>query len=259
MEPRFPTDEHRAAAESITSCLRDRPGVRVILLTCSCATGQAVPESCVDIAVLLDNEAPLDTAAKLKAAVAGDTACRTASAAMSRYGPYAFPDLDFFREKDIKPGYHGWCSGPDSFELMVGNYLAYSHALHDPDDAIGAARNKFLPYYSDELRASRLADVIKFCRNNLDHIEPFVRRRQYFQAHKRLMHAVEEYLQALFMQRRVYPIAYDKWIRFQLERLLGQPQIYGQLVNIVELTKMESDEMCRKGESLAAMLDGLTD
>ncbi len=57
-----------------------------------------------------------------------------------------------------------------------------------------------------------LSKTMKFARNNLNHIPPYSQRGLYFQCLKRLHHALEETLQALFIAARCYPIAYDKWI-----------------------------------------------
>jgi predicted nucleotidyltransferase len=52
----YPTPEHARAAEVITAHFADRDDVDAVLLTCSCARGVAVPESCLDIMVLIDPE-----------------------------------------------------------------------------------------------------------------------------------------------------------------------------------------------------------
>ena len=49
----FPTAQHRAAALYATEFFRGCEGVDAVLLTCSCARGKAVRESCVDMTVLL--------------------------------------------------------------------------------------------------------------------------------------------------------------------------------------------------------------
>lgn len=60
-----------------------------------------------------------------------------------------------------------------------------------------------------------------YCIKNLQHLPGFVARRVYFQAFDRLYNAYREFLQALFIARRTHPIAYNKWIREQVEEILG--------------------------------------
>jgi hypothetical protein len=182
---------------------------------------------------------------------------REAMAALDQHGRFAHIDLSFFRSCQLAPEryYHGWCSGPDMFEVEIGNYVAYSYVLWEHDGVMQELQGRFLPYYLDSLRGQRLAEVTKFCRNNIEHIKPYVRRQQHFQAHRRLLNAMGEYLQALFISRRVYPISYDKWIRFQLETIISEPGIYRQLVELMELKQLESNELSMKAEQLASMLD----
>jgi hypothetical protein len=76
---------------------------------------------------------------------------------------------------------------------------------------------------------------------DLDHVPFFVGRGLYFQAFDRLYKAFQEFLQALFIARRVYPIAYNKWIHEQVAVRLGLPELYAQLPKILEITRLESD------------------
>ena len=96
-----------------------------------------------------------------------------------------------------------------------------------------------------------------FCLNNLDHIPLFVARGLYFQSFHRLYDAFREFLQALFISRRTYPIAYDKWIREQVEEILGRPDLYRRLPGLFEISHFESDEIARKAEELRALLEDL--
>jgi hypothetical protein len=97
--------------------------------------------------------------------------------------------------------------------------------------------------------------VRRYCLNNLDHIPPYVGRGLYFQAFNRLYHALGEFLQALFIHRRVYPIAYDKWVREQIVDILGLPDLYPQLVHLLEIQSFESDEMIGKATQLRRLWD----
>ena len=82
----------------------------------------------------------------------------------------------------------------------------------------------------------------------------YVERGLYFQAFHRLYQAFQEFLQALFISRRVYPIAYDKWVQEQIADILAMPELYRQLVKLLEISHFEGDEIARNAAALKALL-----
>ncbi len=116
-------------------------------------------------------------------------------------------------------------------------------------------KSRWLPYYDEELRRERLAIVRRFCLNNLHHIPLYVERGLYFQAFHRLYDAYREFLQALFISNRIYPIAYDKWIKEQLEEILDMPELYQQLSRLFEISHFESYEIAHKATQLEKLLE----
>ncbi len=156
--------------------------------------------------------------------------------ALHRVGKYSEVHLDLISGHYVAQE-HDWTTGPDPFELEIGNHLVYSVPLWQRNEHLDELKQKWLPYYADELRSQRLAMVCKYCLNNLDHIPLYVERGLYFQCLQRLHHAFGEFLQALFIQKRVYPIAYDKWIKEQVVEILGMPDLYKQLVGLFEISR----------------------
>jgi hypothetical protein len=73
-----------------------------------------------------------------------------------------------------------------------------------------------------------------------------------------LYKAFQEFLQALFIAHRTYPIAYNKWIREQVETRLGLPELYAQLPHILEVSQLESDAVVHNAEHLRALLEHWT-
>jgi hypothetical protein len=122
--------------------------------------------------------------------------------------------------------------------------------LWERADRFERLRAKWLPYYGEELRKERLAATLRFCLNNLDHVPLYVKRGLYFQAFDRLYNAFQEFLQALFIMHRTYPIAYDKWIREQIEEILAMPELYKQLPGLFEINHFESQEIAIKARKL---------
>jgi predicted nucleotidyltransferase len=150
----------------------------------------------------------------------------------------------------IIPQERGWTDGPDNFELEIGNTFAYSRLIFEREGYFTQAKANYTPYYEESLRQERLQLALKFCYNNLEHIDPYVKRGLYFQAFRRLYDATREFLQALFIARQVYPIAYDKWIKKQLVEILDLPDLYNQFVALYEVQALESNELITKGHQL---------
>ncbi len=257
LSPRYPTPQHERAAEVAVEFLAASAIGEAVLLCASCARGAASPDSDVDLAVLVRPDVPADERRALARAWGAFVAQEPIFAALAAAGKYAHVGLEI-TTGEFAPQGRGWTSGPDAFELEIGNYLAYSIPLWQRDGRssyLAELRARWLPYYDEELRAVRLAEVRKFCINNLDHIPLYVARGLYFQSFDRLWKAFQEFLQALFIARRTYPIAYDKWVREQVEGILGLPELYRQLPHLFEIQRFESDELAEKAAALRRLLD----
>ncbi|MHB0877810.1 MAG: hypothetical protein ACYC5O_17370 [Anaerolineae bacterium] len=254
MTASYPSDQHRRAAEAIAGYFGGVADVEAVLLIASCARGKATPDSCLDIAVLVRPEVLATESATLEAAWGAFEQSQPVFAELRRVGRYSIPEVYFF-DGCYRPGDHGYTSGPDEFELEIGNTLAYSLALLERGDYLARLRERWLPYYDERLRARRLAMVQRYGQNNLDHVGWFVERGLYFQAFNRLYDAERELLQALFISRRTYPIAYDKWIREQIVEILGLPELYRELVSLFEVHHFESDELIDKATRLGRLYE----
>ena len=80
-------------------------------------------------------------------------------------------------------------------------------------------------------------------------------RGLHFQCFNRFYDAFREFLQALFIARRTYPIAYDKWIQEQIVEILGLPKLYERLPRLFEIHNFESHEILDKANTLRSLLD----
>lgn len=251
---RYPTREHQHAAEAIVDFFSGNRAVEAVCLICSCARGRASRDSCLDILVLGRPETMVTAQTTFQEA--WETFYETASIFrdLAAVGKYSHVDLEL-SDGDFTPTPHSWVGGPDEFELVVGNYIAYSVPLYEKGDYFQTLRAKWLPYYAEGLRCERLSMVRKYCLNNLDHIPLYVERGLYFQCFNRFYDAFREFLQALFIARSTYPIAYDKWIQEQIVEILGSPELYAQLVGLLEIRDFESDEILDKAETLKGLLD----
>ncbi len=257
LQPVYPTPYHARAAEALTRFFARDPAVEAVLLMGSTARGKAAPGSCLDIILLLRPAALAAERERLEQAWQAEySSANPVYRDLLSVGPFSHIDLDFSDGQfDPRNFDHGWTTGADAFELEVGNTLAYSVALHENGVYYRELQAQWLPYYGEDLRRERLALALKYCRNNLAHIPLLAPRELYFQSFKRLYQAFEEFLQALFISRRTYPIAYDKWVKEGVIDVLGLPELYEHLPHLLEIQPFESQAAVSKARELEALIE----
>jgi len=250
----YPTAEHRRAAEAIVEHFAAHGPVDAVLLTNSCARGRATRDSCLDMAVLVHPKVP--PARRLVVEQAWDAFHESSPVIRTLRGTglYSVVHLDIV-DGVFAPEERDEAAGPDGFELGIGNLLVYAQPLLQNGDYLEQLKRHWLPYYGDDLRRRRLDMVRHYCLNNLHHIPVYVARGLYFQSFDRLYNAYREFLQALFITRRTYPIAYNKWIREQVDEILGLPELYAQLPRLFEFSRFESDEIAEKAGRVEELLE----
>lgn len=247
----YPTTEHRSAAEAIVEYFENRGYVDAVLLTNSCARGKATPDSCLDISVLVQAHTAIPEIERVWEAFYH---AEPVFDKLRGVGRFAEVHLDVISGQ-YKPAERNWTGGPDMFEIEIGNHLAYSVPLCERTDRYQQLRSEFLPYYDDALRSVRLAMLRMYCKNDLDHIPVYIPRGLYFQSFNRLYDAYRGFLQCLFIERRTYPIAYDKWIKEQIVEILDLPDLYAELPHLFEIAHFESDDILTKSIRLRELLD----
>jgi hypothetical protein len=229
-------------------------GRAAVILTNSCARGKASRDSCLDMVVLVPSATLAAEGERLVREWEDFHATGPVFRRLEAAGKYAQVHLDLI-DGQFEPSPHEWTSGPDSFEVEIGNYLVYGVPLWQRGDYLDRLKARWLPYYGEDLRRERLATGRHYCLNNLHHIPVYVPRGLYFQSFDRLYNAYREFLQVLFIARRTYPIAYDKWIREQVVEILGLPELYPRLVRLLEIRHLESMELVEKARLLEQLLD----
>jgi predicted nucleotidyltransferase len=230
--------EHAAAAESATEFFSSVASVDAVLLVGSWARGRARTASDLDLAILIAAAADEAERSRLEAEWERSPARERAEQPLSQIVRYSGIDIDVI-DGEFAPKTRSWTSGPDDFELRIGNYVACSVPLFERGDRYRALRDRWLPFYDDRLRAERLESVRTYCLNNLDHVGWSLERGDRFHAFHRLYNAFHEFLQALFISRRTYPVSYDKWVADQLE-LAGLRDVAAQAAGIVGVAQLDS-------------------
>jgi hypothetical protein len=253
----FPTPYHEQAAETAYTFFHSQAVVDTVLVVNSCARGQAVAESDLDMAVLVLPETPEVEIARLEALWRRESKNLAGVQKFRSTSKNAYLHLNLITGQ-YSPQIWDEGGGPDSFEIDIGNQIAYAAPLHEVGAHYRRLQAQWLRYYAEDLRQQRLAMVRTACAYDLDQVIFFVRRELYFQAFDRLYKAFQEFLQALFITRRVYPLAYNKWIRYQVAEWLGLPDLYQALPAVISVRDLESDELLSKVKILEDLLETWT-
>ncbi|MCW3979535.1 MAG: hypothetical protein NWF12_07285 [Candidatus Bathyarchaeota archaeon] len=254
IEASYPTAEHERASEVIVEFFSGWPEVEAVMLTGSCTHGGATRDSCLDITVIVPREVFSAMNEELEARWGRFYGSEDVFRKLRSVGAFSHVDM-IFTDGCFEPQPREFTSGPDEFELEIGNTLVYSVPLWTQGDRLERLNEKWLPYFGDDLRRERLSMVGMYFHNNLDHVPLFVDRGLHFQAFNRLYDALREFIQALFISRRIYPIAYDKWIRKQFHEILGEPDLYGSLVKLLEIKDFEGRALADGAENLRGLFE----
>jgi predicted nucleotidyltransferase len=254
---RFPTEMHQQVAELAGDFFSAHAHVDTMLVVNSCARGQAVAGSDLDLAVLLTSTAASQEVQSLTTLWQEFITTQPLIHRFRSIGSFNQVHLDVFDGRVI-PTVWDDGGGPDYFEVEIGNRLAYAAPLHEAGAHFRHLQSQWLPYYQEDLRLSRLAMVREACARDLEAIRFYLNRGLYFQAFDRLYKAFQEFLQALFVARRTYPLAYNKWIREQVAGWLALPKLYEELPPILSVRNIESAELGDKADALRTLLERWT-
>jgi hypothetical protein len=252
----FPTKLHQDAADIVGDYFTNLPKTDTVLVVNSCARGQAVPESDLDFAILVNPDTTTDQVNSMNEAWQIFSGANPAILKYKQSNTYAHLHLDIIQgiyiPAILEPGEPG-----DSFEIEIGNQICYSAPMNNAGPYFQELKHKWLPYYNESMRSMRLDTIRNACKYDLDHIPKLTKRDLHFHAFDTLNKAFREYLQTLFIAHRMYPIAYNKWIKEQIVNWLGKPGLYQKLLPILTISNMESDEMNGKAEMLFELLEEL--
>lgn len=252
----FPTQLHSDAAETVSDYFLKIPAIDTVLIVNSCARGHAVAESDLDMAILVKEETPQFLITRLYKRWFAFAEKNAVIQSYKRSNAYAHLHLDIINGK-YKPGNIENGEPIDYFEVEIGNQVCYAAPINNYGKYFKKLEKEWLPYYKETIRKQRLKNILDACRYDLDHIPYLVKRELYFHAVAVLFKAFEEYLQALFIANRVYPLAYNKWIKYQVTELLNKPELYPKLPPVLSIKSIESNNINRKARLLHKLLDAI--
>ncbi len=251
---KFPTQYHGEVATSVAEYADRLDGVDTVLVVNSCARGQAVPESDLDMAILMIP--PIDEPA-LEAEWLVHKSSDVNLKKFCNRSPFSAIHLDFF-DGSFTAAVWDDGGGPDDFEIEIGNRIAYASPLVQSGPRLVELRERWLPYYETQLRDSRLQVARDACSYDLEFVPFYVDRELYLQAFDRLYKAFREYLQALFIAHRTYPLAYNKWLKEQLG-WIGRPELLDPLLGTLSVPNLRSGDLNNNAAVLRELVDDLID
>lgn len=252
----FPTTLHQEVADLVRDYFLTIPDVDSILVVNSCARGQAVPESDLDFAILVNPDTALEEKKKIEAGWEIYSGTQQTFLSYKQSSQFAHLHLDII-DGNYTPTILEVGVASDFFEIEIGNQICYSAPMGNSGPYFKELQNKWLPYYNEELRLQRFAMTRNACEYDLNHIPVFIKRGLYFQAFDILCKAFQEYLQTLFIANKTYPIAYNKWIKEQVVTWLNKPDLYPKLSPILSVKNIESNEINDKAKMLRELLHDL--
>lgn len=253
LTPKFPTNLHQDTAEFIRDYFLAISKVDTVLVVNSCARGQAVAESDLDFAILVQPDTTADEIINIHSAWLTYSSTQSTVLQYKQSTPFANLHLDVIDGNYI-PVTIEVGEPIDYFEVEIGNQICYSAPMGNAGSYFQELQKKWLPYYNNDLRLTRLKMAQNACNYDLDHIPFFIKRELYFQAFDILYKAFQKYLQTLFIANKTYPIAYNKWINEQVVNLLYQPELYPKLSPILSVADIESNEINEKAKMLRELL-----
>jgi hypothetical protein len=178
--PSFPSPQHAAVADAAVEFVSTLPDAEAVSLVGSCA--RRADANDLDLTVLVSDASAV---ARVEEAFARFAATSNAVAELAALGPFAEVDLHAITG-DFTPGPRDWTSGPDDFEVEIGNEVVYSVALWQREHRLDDLRSRWLPFYDDARRARRLEEARMYALNDLDHVPLMIRRDEPFHAFHRL-------------------------------------------------------------------------
>jgi hypothetical protein len=237
---------------------RDYPGVYAVVLTGSLARGKAVGGSCIDLSVFLDKKHFRLLASTVNFRI---EAYSGLSGQICYYegeieGGIEFGDVRVdvgFTDGSFNCDHeYSFDIVRDNLETTIGNLLVYSVPLYQKGKKFQRLKQKYLPFYDDNLREIRLKGTAEEFDYKIWKTKWLAERGEFFAALDALLEAQRIFLQHLFIRERKYPIDYVKWLREQCDQILAMPQLYQELTDIIskiELTKkgiFERSELLEK-------------
>lgn len=235
---------------------RNYPGVYAIVLIGSVARRKAIEGSCIDLFVFLNKKHLKLLASTIASRI---KAYSRLNGQICYYNGDVEGGVEFgnirvdlgFTDGDFKGhSENSFDITRDEFETTVGNLLAYSIPLYQRGKKFQRLKQKYLPFYDDRLRSTRLKGTAEEFSYKIWKTRWLTKREEYFAALEALLESQRIFLQHLFIKKRKYPIDYTKWLKDQCTEILAVPKLYQELISIINGIELTENCIVEKSELL---------
>jgi predicted nucleotidyltransferase len=252
----FPHQDYKRILTRLVEYFRSYPGVYAIVLTGSLARGKAVKGSCIDLFIFLHRKYLKHLAS---------TITSRAEAYSRLNGQICYYDGDVeggiefgsirvdlgFTDGNFKgDSENSFGITRDEFETTVGNLLVCSIPLYQKGMKFQRLKQKYLPFYDDDLRSIRLRGTAEEFAYKIWKTRWLAERGEYFAALEALLESQRIFLQHLFIKERKYPIDYAKWLKDQCAEILALPKLYQELISIINGIELAKNCIVEKSDML---------
>ena len=240
----------------INAYFKTYPGVQAIILTGSLARGKAVEGSCVDLFIFVGERQfeNLVTSLRERARAYSSLGGRICFYEGELEGGILFGDVRVdicFTDGKLDPrSENPFDITRDEFETTIGNLFVYSVMLYEKGDHYQKLKQKYLPYYNDELREIRLVGTSEEFAYKIWKTKWLAERNEYLSSFEALLEAQRIFLQHLFIKKGRYPIDYSKWIGEQCSRILQMPGLYQEIASIINGIELTEKTLTKKADAL---------
>jgi len=236
----FPNQKYKLVLQRMGEYFKQYAGTNAIVLTGSLARGKAVGGSCIDLAVFLDRKAfasldsTVDRRAKAYARLGGAICYHSGKIE----GGVSFDDIRvdlIYTDGRLDPQQEdSYDVTRDEFETTVGNLLVYSVPIYVKGKTYEQLKERYLPFYDEGMREVRLQATTAEFRYKTWKARWLAERGEHTAALYSLLEAQRIFMQHLFIKERKYPIDYVKWLGEQCEEILQMPDLYHELMSVLE-------------------------
>lgn len=142
----------------------------------------------------------------------------------------------------------------DNFELYVGNLFVYGKMLFQKDNYYLDLQEEYLPYYKDKIRKIRMDGLKKEIERFIDQIKYNCKEGQIINAIYYINRSLQGIIQFKFIQRKTYPISYQKWIDYQFKKILKEEKFLLDLNSILKKTNLSSESILELSDYLLKII-----
>jgi predicted nucleotidyltransferase len=253
---KYPHEGYKKILTDLVEYFKVYPGVYAIVLTGSLARGKAVKGSCIDLFIFLGKKqfnmlaSKIEFRKKAYSRLNGHICSYEGDVEEGIMFGDVRVDIDF-TDGNFNPCYeNSFDITRDEFETTIGNLLVYSVALHEKGTQYQRLKQKYLPFYDDNLRKARLAGTAKEFNYKIWKTRWLAERGEYFAALDALLEAQRIFLQHLFIEKRKYPIDYVKWLKEQCAQILNMPSLYQELASVINGVELSKKGIFEKSDVL---------